>query len=110
SKFPYLGGWDTAPWTKCCEVCASRAFARRKSLERNYSLSYLGYLDRMARQHGCCAICHRGPFKVLQVDHCHDTLRVRGLLCGRCNKALGLFDHDPARLREAAIYLERGRT
>ncbi len=40
------------------------------------------------------------------VDHCHETGKVRGLLPDRINKALGLFEHNPAYLRRAADWLE----
>ncbi len=45
------------------------------------------------------------PLKLL-VDHCHDSVKVRGLLCGGCNSGLGLFKECPAALRAAADYLE----
>jgi len=55
-----------------------------------------------------CAICHK-PLKLKQykfaVDHCHDSDDVRGILCVRCNTALGSFDDDPDMLLRAAEYL-----
>jgi len=44
-------------------------------------------------QGGCCKICRKPPKKNrLAVDHDHETKIVRGLLCLRCNYALGGFD------------------
>jgi hypothetical protein len=42
------------------------------------------------------------------VDHCHDSGRVRGVLCARCNFSVGLLDNDPEKARALAAYLERG--
>lgn len=64
-------------------------------------------------QGGHCAVCPRKDSDVkgrrLHVDHCHETKRVRGLLCTRCNLAIGQMMDDPGRLRKAAEYLERSR-
>lgn len=42
----------------------------------------------------------------IQIDHCHETGRVRGLLCKPCNLALGFVNDSPALLRGLANYLE----
>lgn len=62
-------------------------------------------------QQGRCAICgvleaeaSRGRF---HLDHDHDSMAVRGLLCGNCNTGLGHFKDDPSRLRAAIKYLYR---
>jgi hypothetical protein len=58
-------------------------------------------------QGGLCAGC-RGEFRrTPQIDHDHRTGAVRGLLCFRCNAAIGCVDDSPARLRMLADYVER---
>lgn len=70
--------------------------------------------ELLERQEGRCAICGRPPGagakpgtgKRLCVDHCHETKKVRGLLCDSCNLGLGKFQDSPDLLRKAALYLE----
>ena len=50
-----------------------------------------------------------GEVKALSVDHDVMTGKIRGMLCGSCNMAIGILGHDPDRLRAAADYLERHR-
>lgn len=80
---------------------------REIHLRRNFDLTVEEYDALLERQHGRCAICHSPPTPgiSLHVDHDHGTGEVRGLLCFRCNNALGLFREDPELLRGAARYL-----
>lgn len=65
----------------------------------------LGFEELAAMDAGKCESCD--SVDDLHVDHCHDTYQVRGLLCGNCNKALGLLKDDPRILVRLAAYLER---
>jgi hypothetical protein len=51
-----------------------------------------------------CTIC--GSKERLCIDHNHTTDKFRGLLCSKCNSALGLFKDDPIRLTVAIQYLK----
>ena len=55
-----------------------------------------------------CSICGAADEK-LNIDHCHRTGRVRGVLCTKCNAGLGMFRDDTERLLHAAAYLELWR-
>jgi Autographiviridae endonuclease VII len=78
------------------------------NLRRRYGICLADYQALLARQGGRCATCRRKPKPKcsLQVDHCHKTGQVRGLLCNRCNTMLGMGDDDPRRLRAGIAYLE----
>lgn len=82
------------------------------SLEKNRKLKYeygIGlekYNYMLASQNNCCAICKKTDGKSLCVDHNHATGKIRGLLCNKCNKALGLFNDDPELLKIADLYLK----
>ena len=65
------------------------------------------YLALFQQQGGRCAICGKSSTRQLHADHCHTTKVVRGLLCGSCNTALGLFGDSPEVLRAAVRYLNR---
>jgi hypothetical protein len=60
-------------------------------------------------QKGVCAIClePRPEDRTLRVDHDHETGVIRGLLCFRCNNALGDFREEYELFQRAADYLDR---
>lgn len=78
---------------------------RRIVLRERHGMTERDYAMLLAIQGGGCAICARAE-AVLCVDHDHESGNRRGLLCGACNRALGLFHDEPAALRRAADYLE----
>lgn len=73
-----------------------------------YNLTSAEWEVMFAHQGGRCASCGTDSAKRLVVDHCHDTGKVRGLVCDPCNLAIGLADDSPVRLRSIAAYLEGG--
>lgn len=83
-----------------------------KDLRKNYGIT-LELLQAMRReQKDLCAICGepetkkiRGNVVSLSVDHNHSTGKVRGLLCMRCNRALGMFSDSRELLFKAIAYL-----
>ncbi len=89
---------------------AQKKVADRKShLRRKYGMTLEDY-DRMFEAQGrVCAICDeaRPKERTLHVDHDHETGVVRGLLCFRCNNALGDFREDHELFERAADYLDR---
>lgn len=62
-----------------------------------------------------CGICdwrfgtQDPPMRRPVIDHDHDTGAARGVLCGRCNVAMGCLDDDPLLLAKAQVYLQSAR-
>ena len=77
-----------------------------------FGITYKDYEDMLIAQNYRCKICdtHIGNTarKVLCVDHCHKTDRIRGLLCDNCNKGLGHFYDKPELLVKSIEYLGYG--
>jgi hypothetical protein len=100
-----------------CEPCYELARPPRPnrsrisdSIKRKYGISLKALEAMYVAQQGRCAICGvprplRGK-DCLHIDHNHNTGVVRGLLCGTCNKGIGLLRDDPFVLRAAADYLD----
>lgn len=92
-----------------CKACRDVS-SRDKHLKRRYGVSEEDYYNMLEQQGGVCKICSkfelRSKSKYMVVDHCHDTGTVRGVLCHKCNTALGLFNDDVETMKKAINYLE----
>jgi len=91
---------------------AHPARAREHSFKRYCGVTREQADSMSAAQGGLCAICRKAPdgkgnCARLHVDHDHLTGKIRGMLCHRCNRALGFTREDPTVLRAMADYLER---
>lgn len=102
-------------WCAGCATAAQKASRERNytpeqkrkwQLKTRYGLTVEGVDALLAKQHGKCGICDVTLVKY-HVDHCHQTRRVRGLLCHRCNLMIGGLD-DPDFRAHAIAWLERG--
>lgn len=92
----------------------SRESKKEKHLQRKYGMTLSDYLQMYHNQQGTCKIC-KSPFeiqmenawnKTANVDHCHTTGKIRGLLCNNCNRGIGHLKDSPDLLRAAAEYLD----
>lgn len=99
-----------------CSACAQREWYAKNRLQQNARI--LGVdaneiLRALETHDGTCDACGVLPPKdakhqnALQIDHCHDTGRFRGFLCGHCNKSLGLVGDSIERVRQLLAYLEQ---
>jgi hypothetical protein len=80
---------------------------RDRWLQRQFGVTLAEWEAKLAEQGGVCAICRRdNGGKQWHTDHDHETGQFRGVLCALCNRGLGHFGDDLARVRRAADYLE----
>lgn len=98
-----------------CRLCLNRKRAESQlaKMLNHYGLTWDSYLAMLRNQGDVCAICknpestNRVKWVPLNIDHCHKTGRVRGLLCTKCNLGVGNFNDEATRLEEALAYLKR---
>lgn len=107
---------QTADWT-----ARNRESRQAYNRRRDFGLEHDDFMAMMEDQSGLCAICGIDMESARQimptgwtrtgvnVDHCHESGLVRGLLCSPCNKGLGQFRDNPDAMRAAAEYVEKHR-
>jgi hypothetical protein len=88
-------------------------------LKRLYGITVEQYDALLEKQNGACAICgskssYSRNYKSISssrtkfsVDHCHSTGKVRGLLCTKCNRALGMLNDSIEVVLRMAKYLKK---
>jgi hypothetical protein len=96
-----------------CGVCRDkyqRDFRLTKGYDRKriYGIGPVEYAEMLVQQNGVCAICKgvNPNGRELSLDHDHNTGKARGILCNRCNLALGKVKDDPEVLWAMIQYLE----
>jgi len=108
-------------WCRSCRGSYKRLYdlkhpnsRKASNLRIKYGITLEEYEVMFKAQGGVCAVCgqsettrYRGTLRSLAVDHNHVTGRVRGLLCGNCNKALGLLKDNPVIIEGLANYTRR---
>lgn len=114
-----LGG-TPVPKSANCKHCgkpkALVEYARRKTWECKPCIAISATMKRYGvsrslaielRAIDACQVCGGTSIdgRSLHVDHCHDTNKIRGVLCSECNKTLGLVKDDATRLQKLAEYL-----
>ena len=82
---------------------------REYSRVYRYGLSNEDYQQLLDSQQGRCAICRKTPEEAnkgrdLYIDHNHITGKVRGLVCQRCNLAVGSIEYEY--INQVQKYLE----
>lgn len=101
-----------AKWRTNNRAKANRASANSHRKSR-IGIEPHEYDQLLEDQGGVCAICkekcttktQKGVQKSLAADHDHVTGATRGLLCSKCNTAIGLLGDDPAVIAAALAYL-----
>ena len=85
-----------------------------RTLKHAYGITLEEYEVLFAKQNGVCAICAEaekvvdhltGNTRRLAVDHCHQSKKIRGLLCQACNTAIGKLRDNPELMERAAMYV-----
>jgi hypothetical protein len=94
-----------------------KKYRNNQDIKFLYNITREEYNNILNKQNGVCAICGNQEIIIhgvtkqimkLSVDHNHKTGKVRGLLCGHCNKALGGFKDNQEILNRAILYLKEG--
>ncbi len=90
-----------------------RLKARKIQVKRDYGITYEQYMIMLKKQNDMCSICGEKEIVVtervlnkLSIDHDHTTGQIRGLLCGNCNRAIGMFQENIDILASAISYLQ----
>lgn len=98
---------------RSCEKVRDKKYRERPERKRlrkfqlllwNYGLTEKEWAELLCKQGGKCPICEKSAPD--HVDHDHKTGKIRGLLCGQCNVALGMLKDSPRAALRAAKYLK----
>jgi hypothetical protein len=94
-----------------------KIYQKEASLKYKFNITLADYNKLLKNQNNTCAICNKKETRKdyrtnitrsLSIDHNHKTGKIRGLLCSKCNNAIGLFNDNVTILNKAINYLKKG--
>lgn len=88
----------------------NKKLMKGRQLVKKYGITLEEYNLRLKNQNNVCAICKSSENtggRALAVDHDHETGKIRGLLCSKCNVSLGNINDNVEILRKMIQYLEQ---
>lgn len=109
---------DTQKYRPDCKDCR-KAYSKKyyyknkeklldKFIFSKYNINKKELQNLRNNSKGKCNICKKSctTGRKLAIDHCHNTGKVRGLLCSKCNLMLGQAKDNINILKSAINYLE----
>lgn len=123
SDFAKGRSYGSHAWCKTCMAEYQIDYKQKKGKEyfKNYNFmaKYGITLEEankiLADQNNTCALCEKevqllpGFSTAAHIDHCHASGKVRGILCGNCNTALGKLGDSVEAIQKVLKYLEQGK-
>lgn len=112
--------WREVPKNKASKIAYDKKYKKTDAgiysrqnyhMTSRYGITFEEYELMLKKQNGRCKICkttktHNKSHKRLSIDHCHKTNKIRGLICDRCNVAIGRIEDDIKRAKQIIKYLE----
>ncbi len=84
----------------------TKKLSRKIVRKLKFNISEEQYMNILVNQDYVCAICKNKIGEEAAVDHCHNTDKIRGLLCRNCNLGLGGFKDNIETIKKAIFYVE----
>jgi hypothetical protein len=97
-----------SPCKKCSDINRVEGYMKSYLMKRSYGILPHQFESMMKNQDYKCAICgiHKDNYKKeFAIDHCHNTNKIRGLLCTNCNTGIGMLQDNIEILNSAIKYL-----
>lgn len=98
--------------TNNCVSCSEESNKKRRwqRIKKIYGITEKEFINFLICQKHQCKICKtKLSKKNTHIDHCHTNGHVRGLLCSKCNQAIGLFNENAEIMHSAVKYLEQSK-
>ncbi len=102
------GEWRRSSSRRRKYYLENREKSKNKELIKTYGITLKEFNEMRKRQDYLCLICEKHESdsnKGLHIDHCHESNKVRGLLCNSCNLAIGQLKHNVTIMNKAIKYL-----